>query len=192
VITCQRQRQRQQQTAINNTLAPCVQIFPAAVRAGYNSTDLLAHWRKTLQTWCQTNLYCSVSHSGIEGLGALGTVNEMLMQVRVPHQRPLTLCHNIYMYIYIYFYFFHAHQSHEGYIRIFPGVPLGSRYFFTTLRAINATLVSAWVDELGFVHDMVVTSEQGSPIILYQPWEMQKAIGAPFSPPPLFTCPLPH
>jgi hypothetical protein len=44
-----------------------------------------------------------VSHSGIEGLGALGTVNEMLMQVRVPHQRPLTLCHNI-IYIYIYMY----------------------------------------------------------------------------------------
>jgi hypothetical protein len=75
-------------------------------------------------------------------------------------------------------------QSHEGFIRLFPMVPLGGRYHFTTLRATNATLVSAWVDEIGYVHDLVVTSEQGAPIKLYQPWPLSKAIGTGPPPPP--------
>jgi hypothetical protein len=64
------------------------------VRAGFNVSTLLANWRTTLSKWCKTNLYCSVSDSGIEGLGALGTVNEMLMQVNTHSPSPVIRCGN--------------------------------------------------------------------------------------------------
>lgn len=58
-----------------------VQIFAAAVRAGFDMPTLMKNWHLVLTTWCRTNLYCSVANAGVEGLGAVGAVNEMLLQV---------------------------------------------------------------------------------------------------------------
>jgi hypothetical protein len=39
------------------------------------------NWNSALTTYCRDNLYCSAANAGVEGLGAIGAVNERLLQV---------------------------------------------------------------------------------------------------------------
>ena len=58
----------------------------------------------------------------------------------------------------------------EGFLRFFPGWPLGEAASFSTLRAVGAFLVSAKVDAAGSVSGVVVRSERGENCTILNPF----------------------
>ena len=61
-------------------------------------------------------------------------------------------------------------QSFEGFLRLFPGWPIGEPASFQTLRAVGAFLVTADVDAAGLVAPVVVKSEAGVLCVVMSPW----------------------
>ena len=61
-------------------------------------------------------------------------------------------------------------QSHEGFLRFFPGWPLGEAASFSNFRGRGAFAVFASVDAEGVAADVSVTSEAGAPCVVLSPW----------------------
>ena len=97
----------------------------------FNGSVLLDNWEAALARTMQTNFWPSLGGGGLEQVGATQAVNELLL------------------------------QSFEGFLRFFPGWPLGETARFSSLRAVGAFLVSATVDEFGMVENVTVVSEAG-------------------------------
>lgn len=103
------------------------EIFPAAVRINYNSTDVLLQLNEQLSRNLLTNLYYFEGGGGIEGAGATLALNEMML------------------------------QSAEGFVRFFPALDQGARpAAFERLRTLGGFLVSGSIDEAGLVGDITV------------------------------------
>ena len=67
-------------------------------------------------------------------------------------------------------------QSFEGFLRFFPGWPLGHAARFSTLRAKGAFLVSGAVAADGTVTDLLVFSEAGAPCSFLNPFGRPPAV----------------
>eukprot|EP00041_Stephanoeca_diplocostata_P026806 m.729241 g.729241 ORF g.729241 m.729241 type:complete len:1225 (+) comp23048_c0_seq4:158-3832(+) len=101
---------------------------------------LLEHFEAALNSTMQPNFWPSMSGGGLEQVGATQALNELLL------------------------------QSFEGFLRFFPGWPLGESASFTALRTVGAHLVNASVDATGAVHDVAITSTAGAPVLLLNPF----------------------
>ncbi len=97
----------------------------------FNASVLMDAWESALAAHMQPNFWPSLGGGGLEQAGATLAVNELLF------------------------------QSFEGFLRFFPGWPLGERACFTTLRGVGAFLVSGCVDERGDITGISVVSEVG-------------------------------
>ena len=99
----------------------------------FNGSVLMDAWESALAAHMQPNFWPNLGGGGLEQAGATLAVNELLL------------------------------QSFEGFLRFFPGWPLGELACFSTLRAVGAFLVSGCVDEAGEIGDLTVLSEVGKP-----------------------------
>lgn len=99
----------------------------------FGASVLMDAWEAALASHMNPNFWPSLGGGGLEQAGATLAVNELLM------------------------------QSFEGFLRFFPGWPLGEPACFTTLRAVGAFLVSGCVDETGDIKNLIVLSEAGKP-----------------------------
>ena len=97
----------------------------------YNASVLMDAWEGALAAHMQPNFWPSLGGGGLEQVGATQAVNELLL------------------------------QSFEGFLRFFPGWPIGESASFITLRAVGAFLVSGAVDEAGQISGVRVVSERG-------------------------------
>ena len=107
------------------------------------------------------NFWPDLAGGGLEQVGATQAVNELLLQSFV--SRPI--CARVQL----------LHDSElddlqEGFLRFFPGWPLGEAASFSTLRAVGAFLVSATVDAAGVVGGVVVRSERGEACTVLNPF----------------------
>ena len=86
-----------------------------------------------------SNLWMREFGGGVETLGGLAYITEALL------------------------------QSHEGFLRFFPGVPPREGASFAGLRARGGLVVNATLAEDGSVHGVRVLSEQGQNISVLSP-----------------------
>lgn len=125
----------------NNGIETC---FPAAVRVGYNSDEILDHLKKRIALHSYDNLWIVQGGGGIETLAAVPlTINEMLM------------------------------QSYEGVVRIFPNWNPAKDAFFENLRAYGAFLVSSKLKS-GVIESVTLLSEKGRDCRMENPWQGKK------------------
>lgn len=97
----------------------------------FDASTLMDHFESALAKHMYPNFWPSLGGGGLEQVGGATAVNELLL------------------------------QSFEGFLRLFPGWPVGEAASFTTLRAVGAFLVSAAVDAAGVVHSVELHSERG-------------------------------
>jgi hypothetical protein len=122
---------------LNNGIETC---FPAAVRVGYNSDEILGYLKERIAVQSLPNLWITQGGGGIETLAAVPlTINEMLL------------------------------QSYEGVVRIFPNWNRAKDASFDQLRAYGAFLVSSSLKN-GSIEYVRLLSEKGRPCLLENPW----------------------
>ncbi len=120
--------------------------FPAGVRLGVSSGEIMRHLNEQLQIHGMTNGFIFYGGGGIECCSTVPvTLNEMLM------------------------------QSHEGVIRLFPVWNLKKEAAFRKLRAYGAFLVSA-AAESGAVGDVEIISEKGRDCTVEFPEKVTAAV----------------
>lgn len=128
-----------------NTLGNGIETcFPAAVRVGYDSDEILKQLKDRINIQSLPNLWVTAEGGGIETLSAVPlTVNEMMM------------------------------QSYEQTIRIFPNWNRSKDASFDQLRAYGAFLVSSRLEkgEVGYVK---LLSEAGRMCTIDNPWPGRK------------------
>lgn len=124
-----------------NTLGNGIETcFPAAVRVGYDSDEIMQQLTDRIKRQSLPNLWITAEGGGIETLSAVPlTVNEMLM------------------------------QSYEGVIRIFPNWNKAKNASFDQLRAYGAFLVSSRLEQ-GKIEYVRMSSEAGRPCRIQNPW----------------------
>lgn len=124
-----------------NTLGNGVETcFPAAVRVGYNSDEVMKQLTDRIKRQSLPNLWITAEGGGIETLSAVPlTINEMMM------------------------------QSYEGVIRIFPNWNKTKDASFEQLRAYGAFLVSGKLQK-GKIGPVKLLSEAGRPCVIENPW----------------------
>lgn len=129
-----------------NTLGNGIETcFPAAVRVGYNSDEIIQQLKDRIQRQSLPNLWITAEGGGIETLAAVPlTVNEMLM------------------------------QSYEGVIRLFPNWNKTRNASFDQLRAYGAFLVSGRLEQ-GRIGAVKLLSEAGRPCNIENPWPGHRA-----------------
>ena len=119
-----------------------MEIFPAAVRVGVDTSILMPIWRDTLNHTMLKSLYVSEGGGGVETTGATQAVNDMLM------------------------------QSVGGTISFFPVWPDNEDATFVNLRAKGAFLVSAAYNGTRKTIDspLQIYSEAGRNCTVLNPW----------------------
>lgn len=124
-----------------NTLGNGVETcFPAAVRVGYDSDEVMKQLTDRIKRQSLPNLWITAEGGGIETLSAVPlTINEMMM------------------------------QSYEGVIRIFPNWNKTKDASFEQLRAYGAFLVSGKLQK-GKIGPVKLLSEAGRPCVIENPW----------------------
>ena len=127
-----------------NTLGNGIETsFPAAVRVGYNSDEILNHLKDRITIQSLPNLWITQDGGGIETLAAVPlTINEMLM------------------------------QSYEGIVRVFPNWNKAKDASFNQLRAYGAFLISSKLKN-GKIEFVKIVSEKGHPCKIENPWPQQ-------------------
>lgn len=124
-----------------NTLGNGIETcFPAVVRVGYDSDEVMKQLTDRINRQSLPNLWITAEGGGIETLAAVPlTINEMMM------------------------------QSYEGVIRIFPNWNRRKNARFDHLRAYGAFLVSSGLQE-GKIGSVKMLSEAGRPCRIENPW----------------------
>lgn len=124
-----------------NTLGNGVETcFPAAIRVGYDSDEVMQQLTDRIKRQSLPNLWITAEGGGIETLSAVPlTINEMMM------------------------------QSYEGVIRIFPNWNRTKNANFDQLRAYGAFLVSCALQEEK-IGSVKLLSEAGRPCVMENPW----------------------
>lgn len=124
-----------------NTLGNGIETcFPAAVRVGYDSDEILKQLRDRIELQSLPNLWITAGGGGTETLAAVPlTVNEMMM------------------------------QSYEHIIRIFPNWNKNKDASFDQLRAYGAFLVSSRLADSQILYVKMV-SEAGRTCKIINPW----------------------
>ena len=100
-----------------------------------DASALMDAWEGALAAKMQPNFWSNLGGGGLEQVGATVAVNELLL------------------------------QSFEGFLRLFPGWPIGEPASFSRLRAVGAFLVSGSVDTAGAISNVSVVSEAGAPCV---------------------------
>lgn len=128
-----------------NTLGNGIETcFPAAVRVGYDSDEILKQLKDRITVQSLPNLWITAEGGGTETLAAVPlTVNEMLM------------------------------QSYEHVIRIFPNWNRSKDASFDQLRAYGAFLVSSKLEK-GEILFVKMLSEAGRNCVMDNPWPGKK------------------
>ncbi|WP_316820815.1 glycosyl hydrolase family 95 catalytic domain-containing protein [Pedobacter gandavensis] len=128
-----------------NTLGNGIETcFPAAVRVGYNSEEILKQLKDRINVQSLPNLWITAGGGGIETLSAVPlTINEMMM------------------------------QSYEQTIRIFPNWDRSKDASFKKLRAYGAFLVSSRLKN-GEILEVKLISEAGRTCRIDNPWPGKK------------------
>lgn len=128
-----------------NTLGNGIETcFPAAVKVGYDSDEILKQLKDRINLQSLPNLWITAEGGGIETLAAVPlTVNEMMM------------------------------QSYEHVIRIFPNWNKNKDASFDQLRAYGAFLVSSRLEK-GKIIYVKLQSEAGRPCVISNPWPGEK------------------
>ncbi|SMD03862.1 glycosyl hydrolase family 95 catalytic domain-containing protein [Pedobacter nyackensis] len=128
-----------------NTLGNGIETcFPAAVRVGYDSDEILKQLKDRITLQSLPNLWITADGGGTETLAAVPlTINEMMM------------------------------QSYEQVIRIFPNWNKDKDASFDQLRAYGAFLVSSSLEK-GEISYVKLLSEAGRPCIIDNPWPGKK------------------
>lgn len=128
-----------------NTLGNGIETcFPAAVRVGYDSDEILKQLKDRIALQSLPNLWITAGGGGIETLAAVPlTINEMMM------------------------------QSYEHVIRIFPNWNRNKDASFHQLRAYGAFLVSSRLENAE-IRGVELLSEAGRPCIINNPWPGEK------------------
>ena len=128
-----------------NTLGNGIETcFPAAVRVGYDSDEILKQLKDRIAIQSLPNLWITADGGGTETLAAVPlTINEMMM------------------------------QSYEQVIRIFPNWNKHKDASFDQLRAYGAFLVSSRLEK-GAISYVKLLSEAGRPCIIENPWPGKK------------------
>ena len=127
-----------------NTLGNGIETcFPAAVRVGYPSDEIMGYLKERIARQSLPNLWITADGGGLETLAAVPlTINEMLL------------------------------QSYEGVIRIFPNWNRNKSASFHKLRAYGAFVISSSLDK-GKIEEVQICSEKGRDCILENPWPGQ-------------------
>ena len=119
-----------------------VKVFSAAAYCGYDTDDLYAQFKSVVQEKLRSDLMINDNQHGIEKIGALESVNAMLL------------------------------QEGGGNIYLFPAWPSDKDAEFTRLRAKGAFVISAEYSGTDQeVEDVTITSEAGEDMTLVVPWE---------------------
>ncbi|WEK17647.1 MAG: trehalose hydrolase [Candidatus Pedobacter colombiensis] len=128
-----------------NTLGNGIETcFPAAVRVGYDSDEILKQLKDRINIQSLPNLWITAEGGGIETLAAVPlTINEMMM------------------------------QSYEHIIRIFPNWNRSKDASFDQLRAYGAFLVSSRLEK-GEIKHVTLLSEAGRTCNIDNPWPGKK------------------
>ena len=95
--------------------------------------------RQITRSMATGNMWVKEYGGGVETLGSLAYVTESLL------------------------------QSHEGFIRLFAGLPPGEGASFTGLRARGALVLNATLGDDGSVQDFRIRSEAGQNVTVYSP-----------------------
>ncbi|WP_448104360.1 glycosyl hydrolase family 95 catalytic domain-containing protein [Pedobacter panaciterrae] len=124
-----------------NTLGNGIETcFPAAVRVGYDSDEIIKQLKDRIALQSLPNLWITADGGGTETLAAVPlTINEMMM------------------------------QSYEQVIRIFPNWNKAKDASFEQLRAYGAFLVSSRLKN-GKIEYVKLVSEAGRPCSIDNPW----------------------
>lgn len=128
-----------------NTLGNGIETcFPAAVRVGYDSDEIIKQLKDRIALQSLPNLWITADGGGTETLAAVPlTINEMMM------------------------------QSYEQVIRIFPNWNKAKDASFEQLRAYGAFLVSSQLKN-GKIEYVKLLSEAGRPCTIDNPWSGKK------------------
>ncbi|ETZ24668.1 trehalose/maltose hydrolase [Pedobacter sp. V48] len=128
-----------------NTLGNGIETcFPAAVRVGYDSDEIIKQLKDRIARQSLPNLWITAEGGGTETLAAVPlTINEMMM------------------------------QSYEQVIRIFPSWNKAKDASFEQLRAYGAFLVSSHLKN-GKIEYVKLLSEAGRPCTIDNPWSGKK------------------
>ena len=119
-----------------------VKVFSAAAYCGYDTDDLYAQFKSVVQEKLRSDLLINDNQHGIEKIGALESVNAMLL------------------------------QEGGGNIYLFPAWPSDKDAEFTRLRAKGAFVISAEYSGTDQeVKNVTITSEAGEDMTLVVPWE---------------------
>jgi alpha-L-fucosidase 2 len=129
-----------------NTLGNGIETcFPAAVRVGYDSDEILKQLKDRIALQSLSNLWITAEGGGIETLAAVPlTINEMMM------------------------------QSYEQVIRIFPNWNRSKDASFDQLRAYGAFLISSRLQN-GKIQYVKLLSEAGRVCTIDNPWPGKQA-----------------
>jgi hypothetical protein len=106
----------------------------------FSTDQLLLKFENALNKTMQPNFWPSMGGGGLEQVGATQALNELLL------------------------------QSFEGFLRFFPGWPLGEPASFVDLRTRGAFLVSAKVNAAGTTSGIVVKSLAGATCTVLNPF----------------------
>lgn len=128
-----------------NTLGNGIETcFPAAVRVGYDSDEILKYLKDRINAQSLPNLWITADGGGTETLAAVPlTINEMLL------------------------------QSYEHVVRVFPNWNKSKDASFDQLRAYGAFLVSSKLEK-GQVLYVKMLSEAGRKCTMDNPWPGKK------------------
>lgn len=128
-----------------NTLGNGIETcFPAAVRVGYDSDEILKQLKDRINLQSLPNLWITAEGGGTETLAAVPlTINEMMM------------------------------QGYEHVIRIFPNWNKNKDASFDHLRAYGAFLVSSRLEK-GQITYVKLFSEAGRTCVIDNPWSGKK------------------
>jgi hypothetical protein len=118
-------------------------FFPAAARVGYDPSTILSQMSGMVASWGWGNGFYSAGGGWMENLSVVPNTLQEMLM-----------------------------QSQEGVIRFFPCWPTNLDARFGTLRAYGAFLVTAQQHN-GLVDGVHITSEQGYPCTIQNPWPSQ-------------------
>ena len=116
------------------------EMYPSAVRVGYDINKTLDEWNKLLNSNMPQNGYVNMGGGGMDASGALIAVNELLLQ-----------------------------SWNNNTIRLFPVYNFGNATF-NNLRAVGAFLVSAEMINGVIQSPVIIISEKGENCKILSPW----------------------
>eukprot|EP01084_Bolivina_argentea_P005802 10949_1 len=117
------------------------EMYPSAVRVGYNISKILYEWNGLLKSHMPANGYVNMNGGGMDGSGAIIAVNELLLQ-----------------------------SWNNKTMRFFPVYNFGNASF-NNLRAVGAFLVSAEMVSSVIKSPIIVYSEKGNICMFMSPWK---------------------